>query len=56
MIFYEIGWNVKQNGDLKKTKSFSVEKNVFSRIILFKDTIYNVNWTSAQYFSRKFII
>jgi hypothetical protein len=33
-----------------------MEKNVFSRLILFRDNIYNVNWTSAQSFSCKFII
>ena len=26
-----------------KTKYYSVEKNVFSRLILFRDNIYNVN-------------
>jgi hypothetical protein len=34
----------------QKTKYHSVEKNVFSRLILFRDNIYNVNWTSAQFF------
>ena len=56
MIFYEIGWNIIRNGGLnKKTKYYSLEKNVFSRLILFRDNIYNVNWTSAQSFSCKFI-
>jgi len=57
MIYYEIGWNITRNGGLnKKTKYYWVEKNVFSRLILFRDNIYNVNWTSAQTFSCKFII
>ena len=57
MIFYKIGWNIIRNSGLnKKTNYFSVEKNVFSRIILFRDTIYNVNWTSARSFSCKYII
>jgi len=56
MIFYELVWNIIQNGGLKETKYYSAEKNVFSRLILFKDNIYNVNWTSAQSFSCKFII
>jgi len=57
MIYYEIGWNSIRNGGLnKKTKYYSVEKNVFSRIILFRDNIYKVNWTSAESFSCKFII
>ena len=56
MIFYEIGWNIIGNSGLnKKTKYYSLEKNVFS-IILFRDNIYNVNWTSAHSFSCKFII
>ena len=52
MIFYEIGWNIIRNGGLnkKKTKYFSVEMNVFSRIILFRDNIYNVNWEPAVFF------
>jgi len=51
MMFYERGWNIIRNGGLnKKTKYYSVEKNVFSRLILFRDNIYNVNWTSAQAF------
>jgi len=57
MIYNEIGWNVIRNGGLnKKTKYYSVEKNVFSWLILFRDNIYKVNWTSAQSFSCKFII
>ena len=32
-----------------------MEKNLFSRLILFRNNIYNVNWTSAQSFSCKFI-
>ena len=57
MIFYEIGWNFIRIGGLnKKTKYCSLENNVFSRLILFRDNIYNVNWTSAQSFSCKFII
>jgi hypothetical protein len=57
IIFYEIGWNIIQNGGLnKKTKYYSLENNVFSRLVLFRDNIYNVNWTSAQSFSCKFII
>jgi hypothetical protein len=57
MIFYEIGWNIIQNGGLnKKTKYYSVEKNVFSTLILFTDNIYNKNWTPAQSFPCKFII
>ena len=40
----------------EKTKYYSLGKNAFSRLILFKDNIYNVNWTSAQSFSYKFII
>jgi len=57
MIFYDVIWNIIRNGGLnKKTKYQSVEKNVFSRLILFRDNIYNVNWTSAQSFSCKFII
>jgi len=44
MIFYEIGLNIIRNGGLnKKTKYYSVEKNVFSRLILLRDDIYNVN-------------
>jgi hypothetical protein len=39
-----------------KSKYYLVEKNVFSRIFLFRANIYNVNWTSAQSFSCKFII
>ena len=27
-----------------------MENNVFSRLILFRDNIYNVNWTSAVFF------
>jgi len=57
MIFYELGWNIIRNGGLnKKTKYYSLEKNVFSRLILFRDNIYSVNWTSAQSFSCTFII
>ena len=56
MIFYEIGWNIVRNGGLKKNKYYSVEKNVFGRIIMFRDAIYKVNWTSAQSFSCKFVI
>ena len=57
MIFYEIGWNIIRNGGLnKKTKYYSLEKNVFSRLILFRDNIYKVNWTFVQSFSCKFII
>jgi len=57
MIFYKMGWWVVRNGGLnKKTKYYSVEMNVFSRLILFRDNIYKVNWTSAQSFSCKFII
>ena len=57
MIFYEIGWNIIRNGGLnKKTKYNSVEKKVFSRLILFRDKIYKVNWTTALSFSCKFII
>jgi len=56
MIFYEIGWNIIRKGGLnKKTKYYSVEKKMF-RLILYRDNIYNVNWTSAQSFSCKFII
>ena len=33
-----------------------MENNVFSRLILFRDNIYNVNWTSVSLFSCKFII
>ena len=33
-----------------------MEKNAFGRLILFRDNIYSVNWTSAQSFSCKFII
>ena len=29
---------------------------MFSRLILFGDNIYNVNWTSAQSFAYKFVI
>jgi len=44
MIFYEIGSNIIRNGGLnKKPKYYSVEVNVFSRLILFRDNIYNVN-------------
>ena len=57
MIFYEIGWNIIRNGGLnKKTKYYSLEKNVFSRLILFRDNICKVNWTFVQSFSCKFII
>ena len=58
MIFYGTVWNIIRNEGLnkKKTKYYSVENNVFSRIILFRDNIYKVNWTSAQSFSCKFII
>jgi hypothetical protein len=57
MIFYEMCWNVIGNGGLyKKTKYYAMEKNVFGRIILFRDNIYNVNWTSAQSFSCNFFI
>ena len=58
MIYYEIRWNIIQNGGLnkKKPKYYSVEKNVFSRLILFRDNIYKVNWISAQSFSCKLII
>ena len=57
MLFYEICWNIIRNGGLNKiTKYFSVEREMFSRIILSMDTIYNVNWTSAQSFSCKFTI
>ena len=42
--------------DLKKNKYSSLENNVFSRLILFRDNTYNVNWTSAQSFSCKFIV
>ena len=57
MILYEIGWNIIRNGGLnKKTKYYSLEKNVFSRLILCRDNIHNVSWTSAQYFSCKFTI
>ena len=57
MIFYEIGWNIIRNGGLNKnTKYYSLENNVFSRLTLFRDNIYNVDWTSAQSFSCKFII
>ena len=35
---YYTEWWIKQ-----KTKYYSVEKNVFSRIILFRDNICNVN-------------
>jgi len=56
MIFYEIGWNIVRNGGFNKSKYYSLEKNVFSRFILFRDNIYNVNWTSAQSFSCNFII
>ena len=57
MIYYKMGWNIIGNGGLnKKTKYCSVENNVFSRQIVFRDNIYNVNWTSAQSFSYKFII
>jgi len=57
VLFYEIGWNIIRNGGLKKnTKYYSLEKNMFSRLILFRDNIYNVKWTSAQSFSCKFII
>ena len=57
MIFYEVSWDIILNSGLnKKPKYYSVEKNVFIRLILFRDKIYNVNWTSAQSFSCKFII
>jgi len=56
MIFYEIGWNIRNSGLNKKTKYYSVEKNVFSRLILFRDNMYNMSWTFAQSFSFKFII
>jgi len=42
--FYEIGCYIIQNGGLnKKTKYYSLEKNVFRRLILFRDNIYNIN-------------
>jgi len=60
MLHYDILWNrlkyYTEQCFKYKTKYYSVEKNVFSRLILFRDNIYNVNWTSAQSFSRKFII
>jgi len=57
MVFYEIGWNIVWNGVLnKKTKYYSSEKYVLSRLVLFRDNIYNVNRTSAQSFSCNFII
>jgi len=33
-----------------KSKYFSLGKNEFSRLTLFRDNIYNENWTSAQFF------
>ena len=39
-----------------KTKNYWLGKYVFSKFILFRGNIYNVNWTSAQPFSCKFII
>ena len=60
MLHYDILRNRLKyytNGGLnKKTKYYLVEKNVFSRLILFRDNIYYVNWISAQSFSCKFII
>ena len=57
VLFYEIGWNIIRNGDLnKKTKYYSLEKNVFSRLILFRDNIYNANWNLHCLFSCKFIL
>ena len=56
MVFDEIVRNIIRNDGLKKTKYYSLEKNVFSGLILFRNNIYNVNWTSAQSFSFKFII
>jgi len=57
MIFYEIGWNIIRNGGLKrKLNTYSLEKNVFSILIMFRDNIYKVNRTFAQSFSCKFII
>ena len=50
MLFYEMGWNIRNGGLNKKSKYYSLEENVFSRLILFRDNIYNVNWTSAQSF------
>jgi len=51
MMFYEIGWNIVRNGGLnKKTKYYSLGKNVFSGLILFRNNIYNVNWTYASLF------
>jgi len=57
VLFYEIGWNIIWNDGLrKKTKYYSLEKNMFSRLNLFRDNIYNVNWTSVQSFSCTLII
>ena len=52
MIYYKIGLNSIWNGGLNN----SVEKNVFSWLIVFRYNMYNVKWTSAQSFSYKFII
>jgi hypothetical protein len=35
-MFYEIGWNIIRNGELNKNKYYSVEKNVFSKLIVFR--------------------
>jgi hypothetical protein len=41
---------------IQKSVYYSVENNVFSRLVLFKDNIYNINWTSAQSFPCNCII
>jgi len=52
-----IAWNIIRNGGLNKnSKYYSVENNVFSRRVLFRDNIYNINWITAQSFSCKSII
>jgi len=51
MLRYDILWNrlkcYKERRFKLKTKYYSVDKNVFSGLSLFRDNIYKVNWTSA---------
>ena len=51
MLFYKIGWNIIRNGGLNKNLNTIHWKRIcLVDFILFRDNIYNVNWTSAQSF------